>query len=323
MDVHQVGSVPGSYTADLRMRLDVRMRRWAGAAVLAAAALFGTSATSQALLVPEAPATAVAGWRLLVGAAGLFALAAWRMGSLRAVAALWRYPLVWVIGVFVASYQALFFIGTSRTGVAIGTLASLALAPFLAGVLGWLLREGAPGWLWAGSTVIAVIGLGLLTLGNDQQISLIGVLAASGAGASYAVYTVVGARLARDGLDATGVLAAAFAIGAVLLLPFVVTGGSWWASANGIVLVLWLGFGATSVAYALFGIGLKHLQPGHVATLNLAEPVVATMLGVIVLGEHLSIRGWVGSLLILIALAVLGLGEVRSTQDEESESIGA
>lgn len=299
------------------------MRRWAGLAVLGAAALFGTSATSQALLVPDAPATAVAGWRLLVGALGLLALAAWRMGSVRAVAALWRHPLVWVIGVFIASYQALFFIGTSRTGVAIGTLASLALAPFLAGVLGWALREGAPGWLWAGSTVIAVVGLGMLTIGSDMSVNLIGVLAAGGAGVSYAVFTVVGARLARDGLDPTAVLAAGFSVGAVLLLPFVVTGGSWWASASGIVLVLWLGFGSTSLAYLLFGVGLKYLQPGHIATLNLAEPVVATMLGVVVLGEHLSTRGWVGSALILVALGILGLGEVRQGDERASESIAA
>ena len=55
--------------------------------------------------------------------------------------------------VAVAGYQALFFMGTARTGVAVGTLISLAIAPFLAGVLGWLLREGAPGWVWAVSTV--------------------------------------------------------------------------------------------------------------------------------------------------------------------------
>ena len=48
-------------------------RSLAAWAVLAAAALFGTSATTRALLVPDAPPTAVADLRLLIGAAGLVA----------------------------------------------------------------------------------------------------------------------------------------------------------------------------------------------------------------------------------------------------------
>jgi DME family drug/metabolite transporter len=46
-----------------------------------------------------------------------------------------------------------------------------------------------------------------------------------------------------------------------------------------------------------------------VATLNLAEPVVATILGVVVLGEILTGWGWIGCLIIVAALALLGLSE--------------
>lgn len=282
----------------------------AGLAVLAAAALFGTSATSQALLAPDAPPQSVAGLRLLVGAIGLIAFVWWRYGP-RIITALWRRPLVWIMGFFVASYQACFFIGAARTGVAIGTLASLALAPFLAGVLAWILREGAPGWIWALSTVIAVIGLAFLTLGSAGQADPVGILAAGCAGASYAVYTVVGSRLAREGHDASAVLAASFSIGAVLLLPAVFAAGAWWLNPSGIALILWLGLIATTLAYLLFGVGLAALQPGHIATLNLAEPVVATILGVLILGERLPAAGWIGCALIIVALGILGLMENR------------
>ena len=282
----------------------------ASLAVLAAAALFGTSATSQALLIPDAPPAAVADLRLIVGSLGLIAVVWWRLGP-RVLAALWRRPSIWLMGVFVAGYQACFFIGADRTGVAIGTLASLALAPFLAGLLGWALREGAPGWVWAASTVVAVIGLAFLTLGSAGTADPIGVLAAGGAGASYAVYTVLGARLARGGEHPSAVLATSFSVGAVLLLPFVILAGPWWLSAEGIAMVLWLGLIATTLAYLLFGVGLAVLQPGHIATLNLAEPVVATILGVLILGERLPVAGWIGCVLIIIALAMLGLMENR------------
>ena len=281
----------------------------AALAVLGAAALFGTSASAVALVGPAASAPAIAAARLAVGAVGLVAVVVVAGSGRARLPALWRRPLVWAMGIAVAAYQALFFIGVSRTGVAIGTLASLALAPFLAGVLGWLLREGAPGVVWGISTVIAIVGLALLTLGGEGTRDALGILAALGAGASYAVYTVLGVRLAREGNPPTAVLAASFAIAAVILAPVLIASGPWWANPEGILLVLWLGLVATTAAYVLFGIGLRTLQPGHIATLNLAEPVVATLLGVLLLGEVLGGRGWVGCVLIIVALGILGFSE--------------
>ena len=193
-------------------------RLGAAVAVLGAAALFGTTGTVRQLLVPDAPGAGVAAMRLLVGAAGLVVYVLWRRRGADLIV-LWRRPVVWVMGAAVAGYQALFFLGTARTGVAVGTLISLAIAPFLAGLLGWALREGAPGWAWVASTVIAVLGVGLLVSGSLSSGDPVGMTFAAGAGACYAVYTVLGVRLARDDHAPSSVLAASFAIGAVLLLP--------------------------------------------------------------------------------------------------------
>lgn len=294
--------------------------RTAALAVMAAATLFGTSATSIALLTPGAPGPSVAAMRLAIGSIGLLAFVVVR-GSGRALARLWRRPVVWTMGIAVAGYQAFFFMGTARTGVAIGTLVSLALAPFLAGLLGWALREGAPGWAWTVSTVLAIAGVALLMEGNLDGGDPVGVALAAGAGACYAVYTVLGVRLARGGSDASTVLAASFSIGAVVLLPAAVT-SAWWWSGRGVVEVLWLGLVTTTVAYLLFGVGLRVLQPGHIATLNLLEPAVATVLGVVVLGESLTALGWLGCLLVLGALALLGVVEGRSPVHEpEQEAV--
>lgn len=275
-------------------------------AVLGSATLFGTSATAATLANPDATAPAIAAGRLLVGSLGLLVVVGVTLAGRKALVRLWRRPLLWAMGLSVAAYQALFFFGVSRTGVAVGTLASLALAPFLAGVLGWLLREGAPGIVWGFSTVLAVMGVGLLTVGDGQPRDAVGIAAAMGAGASYAVYTVLGVRLARRGESASAVLAASFAIAAMILLPVFVASGLWWTTPSGFALILWLGLAATTVAYLLFGVGLTVLQPGHIATLNLAEPVVATILGVLLLSETLGPRGWVGSGFVIVALAALG-----------------
>lgn len=287
-------------------------------AVLLAAALFGTSATTLALLAPDAPGPSVAAMRLLVGAAGLVLVVVLRGGG-RSLVAMWRRPVVWLMGAAVAGYQALFFMGTIRAGVAVGTLISLAAAPFLAGVLGWVLREGPPGWTWVVSTLIAVAGLVLLVSSNLGVEEPIGMAFALGAGACYAVYTVIGVRLAREGAAPSVVLAGSFSIGAVLLLPAAVT-STWWWSWSGVAAVLWLGLVATTAAYLLFGVGLRSLQPGHIATLNLFEPVVATLLGVLILGEHMGMAGWLGTILVLVALGLLGIAGSRTPRHVDPDS---
>jgi drug/metabolite transporter, DME family len=289
--------------------------------VLLAAALFGTSGTSQALLAPDAWPPSVAAVRLLVGAAGLLAFVIWR-GYGAELMPLWRRPMAWVMGFAVAAYQGLFFVALSLTGVAIGTLISLACAPFIAGALGWLLREGAPGWTWFVSTLIAIAGLALLTSVGGDGVNVLGVLAAVGAGTSYAVYTVLGGRLTRDGERPSVVMAAPFTIGALFLVPFLF-GAGWLLSPSGLVLAVWVGLVATSMAYLLFALALPVLQPGHIATLTLLEPVVATALGVLVLGEVITGFGWFGCGLILIALTLLGVREGRSAGDRHRIREGA
>lgn len=290
-------------------------RRQAALSVLASAALFGTSGTARALLQPSAPAAGAAAARLMVGAAGLVAWACRTPEGRAALPRLWRRPVTWAMGVMVASYQVFFFLAMSRTGVAVGTLASLALTPFMAGLLGWALREGAPGYVWLASTVLAITGVTLLTVGAGDRRDVLGIVAGLLAGASYAVYTVLGVRFAREGEQPTHVLAAAFAISGVLLIPVFLLSGTWWMSWPSLALILWLGLATTTVAYLLFGVGLRSLQPGHIATINLAEPVFATLLGVFVLGETLGPLGVVGCILVIVGLGVLGIAEGRTSGD--------
>jgi len=287
-------------------------RRSAAAAVLGSAALFGTSGTARALLQPAAPAAGAAAARLIVGAAGLVIWAGRTADGRAALMRLWRRPVIWAMGATVAAYQVFFFLSMSRTGVAVGTLASLALTPFMAGILGWALREGAPGYVWLVSTVLAIAGVGLLTIGAGDSRDIVGIAFGLAAGASYAFYTVFGVKFARAGEQPTHVLAASFAVSGALLVPAFLLSGTWWMSWSSMLLILWLGLATTTLAYILFGMGLRVLQPGHIATLNLAEPVFATVLGVFVLGETLGSLGVLGCVLVIVGLGTLGLAEGRS-----------
>jgi drug/metabolite transporter, DME family len=59
------------------------------------------------------------------------------------------------------------------------------------------------------------------------------------------------------------------------------------------------------VGYTLFGWGLAHASASTATTLSLLEPAVAAVLAVLVVGERLSVLGWVGVVLIFGCLAVL------------------
>lgn len=284
--------------------------RGAVLSVVGAALLFGTSATAVELLVPQASAQSVAGWRLLVGALGLIAVTR-GLEFLQ----LYRLPVTWLMGISVAAFQFFFFLSASINGVAVGTLVTISAAPWFSGLLGWAWGAGKPSRTWWISTALGIIGVFMLVgISGTNDIQIGGTLAGLAAALSYAVMTNSGTRLAAAGHHPTHILAASFAIGAVLLLPFVVAGGGWVGSVNGVLLVLWVGLGVTTLAYVLFGVGLKHLMPGTIATLNLAEPLLATLLAVVVLGEQLTLLGWLGCLLIVIALSLLARAASTPTQ---------
>jgi DME family drug/metabolite transporter len=67
----------------------------------------------------------------------------------------------------------------------------------------------------------------------------------------------------------------------------------------------------TALAYVLFARGLRRLTPGETATLTLAEPLTATGLGVLVLGERPGAVAVAGAALVLAGLLALALPSRR------------
>jgi DME family drug/metabolite transporter len=297
-------------------------RQLAVVSVLLACVLFSTSATGRAYLDFPGSSISVGAWRVFLGGIGLAAYVAIRYGT-SGLRKLVKLPVVWVMAIAVIAYQISFFIGAARIGVAMGTLGALAIAPFFAGVLGWIVGTGKPSAIWAVSTVMGVIGLALIT-GVSEVRDNLGFFAVFISGVMYAIFTVFGVRLTRTH-DVTGVevLGAAFGIGAILSLPIVLFTSAWINSALLVGFVLYIGLATTALGYILFGNGLTHLSPGTVSTLTLAEPVLATLMGVFILGEAMNLRGWIGCAVIIGALALLGIVESRTPTKSNLETSNA
>ncbi len=291
--------------------------------VLAAALCFGTTGTAQALGPDGTTPATVGAARVAVGA-GLLALAVWVLERRRdrpgdAQRARDARPgsvprpsraAIAVAGVAVAAYQLCFFAAVDATGVAVGTVVALGSAPALAG-LGARWVDGTPLTRpWAAATALGVAGVGLLALGGGGAIvDPAGVALAVGAGASYAAFTLATKRLLVAGMADERAMAVAFGAGAVLLLPVLLLGdAAWLAGGGGVALALWLGAVPTAAGYLLFARGLRRLGAGETATLTLAEPVTATLLGAVVLSERLDVPAAAGIALVVAGLVVLAAG---------------
>ncbi len=275
--------------------------------VLLAAMLWGTTGTAQAFAPAGFDSTVIGALRLALGGGALLllALARGQLGSLRG------WPLWPTLGaaLFTACYQLCFFAAVAKTGVAVGTIVGIGSSPIAAGVLAFLLRGERPGRLWMLATALAVVGCSLLSLsGAKVAVDPLGVALAVGAGAAYAAYTLVIKGL-LDGRSPDAVIAIVFCLGALLLAPLMLGRDfAWLAQPRGVAVILHLGLVTAGLAYWLFARGLVAVPVSTAVTLSLAEPLTAGLLGVVVLGEVLTPKAFVGIGLIFAGLLLLTLG---------------
>ena len=92
----------------------------------------------------------------------------------------------------------------------------------------------------------------------------------------------------------------------LLLLPvLLVTGAPLLAAPESLAIAAYLAVGPMFIAYLLIGVALRTLRSSTVTTIALLEPVAATVLAVVVVGERLEPLAWLGIAVILAAIVVL------------------
>jgi drug/metabolite transporter, DME family len=278
--------------------------------ILIAACLWGTNGTAQAL-APEGASPLVIGvLRITVGGLVLLAIAAMR----RSLGGGKRWPL-WptlAAALSMAAYQLFFFAGVERTGVAIGTIVGIGSTPILAGPIGYLVRGERPDRRWAVATALGILGCSLLILvGRSIQIDLLGIFLATCAGGSYAVFTTASKGLIEEH-PPEAVMAVAFCLGALFVLPLLFTGDlGWLVQPRGYLVIFHLGVVTAALGYTLFARGLRTVLVATAATLTLAEPLTAGLLGFIYLREPLTFSAALGILFIFAGLVVLSFSPVQ------------
>jgi drug/metabolite transporter, DME family len=272
--------------------------------ILLAACLWGTNGTAQAFAPAGAQPIIIGTLRIAVGGLTLLAIAITR-GKLRDGKP-WPFWPTLFGALSMAAYQLFFFAGVARTGVAVGTIVGIGSTPILAGVIGFIVRGERPNRRWIIATLLGIIGLGLLVIvGEKINADPLGIFMAICAGGSYAVFTTASKGLIENH-SPDSVMAVTFCLGACFVLPLLIPANlEWLKEPAGLLIVLHLGVVTAGIAYTFFSRGLRQVPVATAASLTLAEPLTAGILGVIVLHETLTIAGAFGIFLIFAGLVVL------------------
>lgn len=297
------------------------------AAVVVAAAVWGTTGTATHF-APGVPAfvfgavTFGLGGVVLAASAGRGAVVAIRDRATRG----------WVLlgAASLAVYAVVFYAALAGAGVALGTTIAIGSSPVFAGLVEWAAERRRVGGRWVVSAVISVLGMATVASARSEDPGApgsltVGIAAALLAGLTYALYSWavargmravaapagIAARQDRAGLVppvGRGLVGAVFGLAAVPLVVLVaVAGHEYLADAGNWPVFLYLALVPTVLGHTLYASGLRTVSASAATLLSLLEPVVAAVLAVLVVGEHLGVTGWVGIGLVVAGLGVLAL----------------
>lgn len=294
------------------------------ACVLGASILWGTTGTASAL-APAVPPLAVGAASMGFGGLLLAATSARQIARNRPqLSRSWRLVGIGALAVLV--YALAFYTSMRLAGVAVGTAVSIGGAPVAAALLERVIDGRRLSGRWPVGAALGITGAAVLCLARggaagaetfsgpagstsasgDATQTVAGVALGAVAATSYAVYSFTSHRLIHAGVTSRAAVGATFGAAAIGLLAVLAgTGGAFLESWGTMAVGTYLAVVPMFLGYILFGWGLARVPASTATTVSLAEPVVAAVLAVTVVGERLPPLGWFGMVLIVACLAVL------------------
>lgn len=82
-------------------------------------------------------------------------------------------------------------------------------------------------------------------------------------------------------------------------------------NSENIVMLIIIGLFCTAIPYVLQFIGQKYVPSTRVGLINALEPTSGAIISVIMLGEHMSLYGWIGGFIVICSLVYLELMNAR------------
>jgi len=290
--------------------------------VLLAGVCWGTYGTIASYLPTTIPTLAVGTVRLGIGALGIaIILLIRRKGRLFTPGTRFPIPHIMIGAVVLAIAQTALYLGIRSAGVTIATMIFIGTPPLFSGLFSRVVKKERQSLDWLLSSLVIVVGCYLMAISkgvDSQGTALIwGSVSALIAGASW---TVVGTML-RDMQKVASPLESSLVImltSSMVMLPIAILQGglAWIADSKVIMLSIALGLLSGAIPYWLFTTGARSIQASHAFLYGLAEPITASFLGMVVLGERLSPMGVAGYLAVVCALGFFSFQQMRHANRE-------
>jgi drug/metabolite transporter, DME family len=233
--------------------------------------------------------------------------------GLASVSQVWRSPhprldwRIWTLGLSLALVTASYYVAISRLSVAVALVVQYT-APAIVVIITALRVRRLPSGMTIAAVVAALLGVALVSgLGeSDIRLDGLGLIAAGFSALCFSSYTLLSESVVNT-YGAMGVMFRGFTISSLFWLTFQITQGfpSALFLTDHLLGILFVGIGGTLIPFSLLCWGIQQVQAERAAIAATLEPVIATVLAWLILGQTLGWSQIAGGILVLAA--VIGL----------------
>lgn len=169
--------------------------------------------------------------------------------------------------------------------------------------------------------VLAITGCALASgvAAGGMALSPMTLLLGLGSGFGYGLYSIFSRFALQRGYHPITITAYIFlfgALGGIFLTDFSQITRVVSADGGNLIYLMVYTLVTTIVPYISYTTGLQQVENGVAAVLACIEPVMATVFGIFVFSEMPTLSGWLGILLVLIALTALNLQPKKQHSEE-------
>jgi len=236
------------------------------------------------------------------------------------------------LGVLVAATIVTQFLGTDLASAHDGALLT-TVTPVFVVPLAWVLLGERPRWRIVGGMLLALAGVLVVVVAQSSDAAgssqgsrgtpLLGDTLLLASALAWALFTVVGAPLTRR-FSALAASTAATLWSIPILVPLAAlelvlrpAGSSLRFSWGGVGAVLYLGWGATALAWLLWYRGVEKLEAGVAAIYFFAQPIVGALLAALLLHETLPPGFWLGGLVLAAGIVLVSWAPRKARSSPE------
>jgi len=207
----------------------------------------------------------------------------------------------------------LFFVGLRRVSAGYAETL-LYVYPAWVVIIGAVAFRRRPSVITVTCVIGAVAGAAI-TVGASVGGDLVGSIELLGAAVIFAGYLVVASRLIPRAGSLPGTALVLTGTAVVFVVLAVATDSQGPGDAGGWLGALGMALIGTVVAFGLLSVGLSRVSPSTAAVISTLEPVVAVVLGLVVLGETVGLQQLAGMVVILLSVGILLWFESRAADD--------